>query len=139
MAPSGTLMTMDTDVPEAPAQQPWLDPPATHPPLEPKKARAAKGEGQRSAGGKQRRAQLLDACINNCGRKFLLEVASREFEQELRKIITNTRAHHKSKTGITSDLKIRIFVLLHRYRQRQILPLSESITPWAMPIRRKTS
>ncbi|KAG0715841.1 hypothetical protein GWK47_011008 [Chionoecetes opilio] len=45
----------------------------------------------------------------------------------------------QSKTGITSDLKIRIFVLLHRYRQRQILPLSESITPWAMPIRRKTS
>ncbi|KAG0722856.1 E3 ubiquitin-protein ligase rnf152 [Chionoecetes opilio] len=44
-----------------------------------------------------------------------------------------------SKTGITSDLKIRIFVLLHRYRQRQILPLSESITPWAMPIRRKAS
>ncbi|KAG0724063.1 Pre-mRNA-splicing factor CWC25 [Chionoecetes opilio] len=49
------------------------------------------------------------------------------------------RKEKSSKTGITSDLKIRIFVLLHRYRQRQILPLSESITPWAMPIRRKTS
>ncbi|XP_063613298.1 signal transducing adapter molecule 1-like [Penaeus indicus] len=38
---------------------------------------------------------LLDACINNCGRKFLLEVASREFEQELRKHLTSTRTHMK--------------------------------------------
>ena len=36
-------------------------------------------------------------------------------------------------------MKIRIFVRLHRYRQRQILVLSESITPWARPIRRVTS
>ncbi|XP_018021434.1 signal transducing adapter molecule 1 [Hyalella azteca] len=38
---------------------------------------------------------VLDACINNCGRNFHLEVASREFEQELRKIITNQRTNPK--------------------------------------------
>ena len=43
-----------------------------------------------------------------------------------------------SKTGITSDLRIRNFVILHRYRQRQILVLSESITPWTRLIHRKT-
>ncbi|XP_063879998.1 signal transducing adapter molecule 1-like isoform X1 [Scylla paramamosain] len=48
---------------------------------------------------------LLDACINNCGRKFLLEVASREFEQELRKLITNTRAHHKVSERLRECLK----------------------------------
>ncbi|XP_050431727.1 signal transducing adapter molecule 1 [Adelges cooleyi] len=30
---------------------------------------------------------LLDACINNCGKNFLLEVASRNFEQEFRKLL----------------------------------------------------
>ena len=44
-----------------------------------------------------------------------------------------------SKTGINSDLKIWILIHLHRYRQCQIFVLSESITPWAKPIRRKTS
>ena len=34
-----------------------------------------------------------------------------------------------SETGIPSDMKIRIFFRLHRYQQRQILVLSESITP----------
>ncbi len=33
-----------------------------------------------------------------------------------------------SKTGSTRDLKMRSFVLQHRYRQRHILVLSESIT-----------
>ena len=45
----------------------------------------------------------------------------------------------QSKTGITSDLKIRIFVRLHRYRQCQIVMLTESITPCARPIRRVIS
>ncbi|KAF2364683.1 SH3 domain [Trinorchestia longiramus] len=38
---------------------------------------------------------LLDACVNNCGRSFHLEVASREFEQELKKILTNQRTNSK--------------------------------------------
>ncbi|KAG0714206.1 hypothetical protein GWK47_014564 [Chionoecetes opilio] len=42
----------------------------------------------------------------------------------------DTLLHLDHGQGITSDLKIRIFVFLHRYRQRQILLLSESITPW---------
>ncbi|KAG0727885.1 Metaxin-1 [Chionoecetes opilio] len=54
----GALMTLDTDIPEARAQQPWMDPPYTHPPMEPKKACEARGEGQRSAVGKQKCAQL---------------------------------------------------------------------------------
>ncbi|KAG0728787.1 Endonuclease/exonuclease/phosphatase family domain-containing protein 1 [Chionoecetes opilio] len=38
-----------------------------------------------------------------------------------------------SKTGITSDSKMRIFVLLHRYRQRQILLLSHNTVGYANP------
>jgi len=30
---------------------------------------------------------LFDACVNNCGKNFLLEVASRHFEQEYRKLL----------------------------------------------------
>lgn len=33
--------------------------------------------------------QLLDACVSNCGKPFLLEIASREFEGELKKLITS--------------------------------------------------
>jgi len=34
---------------------------------------------------------LLDACANNCGRQFLLEVASREFETEYRRLLSRTQ------------------------------------------------
>lgn len=48
---------------------------------------------------------LLDACINNCGRKFLLEVASRDFEQELRKHLTSARTHHKVSERLRESVK----------------------------------
>lgn len=34
---------------------------------------------------------LLDACINNCGKNYHLEVASREFEQEFKKLVTKAQ------------------------------------------------
>ncbi|KAB7494276.1 Signal transducing adapter molecule 1 [Armadillidium nasatum] len=48
---------------------------------------------------------LLDACINNCGRRFHLEVAGREFEQELLKLITSSKTHHKVSQSLRENLK----------------------------------
>lgn len=39
---------------------------------------------------------LLDACVNNCGKNFLLEVASRHFEQEFRKLLAKNLPHKVS-------------------------------------------
>lgn len=39
---------------------------------------------------------LLDACVNNCGKHFLLEVASRHFEQEFRKLLAKNLPHKVS-------------------------------------------
>lgn len=33
--------------------------------------------------------QLLDACVSNCGKTFHLEIASRDFENDLRKLINH--------------------------------------------------
>lgn len=31
--------------------------------------------------------QLLDACVNNCGKNYHLEIASRDFEIEFKKLL----------------------------------------------------
>ncbi len=46
---------------------------------------------------------LLDACVNNCGKSFKLEVASREFEQDFRKLLS--RSHPKVQEKLKSMLK----------------------------------
>ena len=46
---------------------------------------------------------LLDACVNNCGRNFLLEVASRDFETEFKKLLT--KSHPKVVEKLKNMLK----------------------------------
>ncbi|VVC30668.1 VHS domain,ENTH/VHS,SH3 domain [Cinara cedri] len=48
---------------------------------------------------------LLDACVNNCGKNFLLEVASRHFEQEFRKLLTKSNLPLKVADKLKSLLK----------------------------------
>ena len=47
--------------------------------------------------------QLLDACVNNCGKYFLLEVASREFETEYKKLLQ--KSHPKIQERLRNVLK----------------------------------
>ncbi|CAL4209015.1 unnamed protein product, partial [Meganyctiphanes norvegica] len=48
---------------------------------------------------------LLDTCISNCGQNFLLEVASNDFEKEIRKILTNVKTHPKVSKRLGESLK----------------------------------
>jgi len=46
---------------------------------------------------------LLDACVNNCGKPFKLEVASRDFENEFKKLLG--RSHQKVQEKLKAMLK----------------------------------
>ena len=47
--------------------------------------------------------QLLDACVNNCGKPFKLEVASRDFETEFKKLLG--KSHQKVQDKLKTMLK----------------------------------
>ncbi|CAD5116415.1 DgyrCDS5305 [Dimorphilus gyrociliatus] len=38
---------------------------------------------------------LLDYCVNNCGHKFHLEIASRDFENDCRNLVSGSKTHRK--------------------------------------------
>ncbi|XP_001603212.2 signal transducing adapter molecule 1 isoform X1 [Nasonia vitripennis] len=48
---------------------------------------------------------LLDACSNNCGKVFHLEIASREFETQFTKLIINSRSQPKIHEKLKALLK----------------------------------
>lgn len=48
---------------------------------------------------------LLSACVSNCGRLFLLEVASRDFESELNRLITGSHTHRRVKHRLLASLQ----------------------------------
>ncbi|XP_071454183.1 signal transducing adapter molecule 1 [Hetaerina americana] len=48
---------------------------------------------------------LLDACVNNCGRTFHLEVASRDFEGEFRRLINKWRPVPRVSEGLRKLLR----------------------------------
>ena len=49
--------------------------------------------------------QLLDACVQNCGENFLLEVASRSFETELYRLMKSSKCHVKVNDKLKECLK----------------------------------
>lgn len=51
---------------------------------------------------------LLDACINNCGKTFQLEIASREFENDYRKLLQKS-GPIVSMVIILSHIKLILF------------------------------
>lgn len=48
---------------------------------------------------------LLDACCNNCGKAFHLEVASREFENEYRRLLSKAQPQ----VSLVSSFEFRAF------------------------------
>lgn len=49
--------------------------------------------------------QLLDACVNNCGKTFQLEVASRDFDSELKKLVAKWQSGDKVGDRIRNLIK----------------------------------
>lgn len=82
---------------------------------------------------------LLDACVNNCGKPFRLEVASREFEVEFRKLLAWSHPRIKEKLKgllkkwaegeFKNDSALSLIVSLYNSLKKEGIDFSSSFDP----------